>query len=514
MATPLQVLIAEDRANDAELMVQELRRAGYDVDWQRVDTEREFRLRLTPRLQLILADYHMPSFDAPAAIRILQESKLDIPLIVVSGSLGDDQAVEFVKQGATDYILKDRLARLGMAARRALEERRVRAERSRLEDLVKQNDEQMRGILSTVEDVVWSLSLTDGKLLYINPAGEKMFGRPVADFFQDAQLWLDSVHPDDRKRAADSQQSMIRWGTGEVTFRILRPDGSFRHVHTRAWCAYDAAGKPTRLEGINTDITERMNREVTQKELEESQRNAERLKELNDFKTQFINMMAHELNNPLTPMKIQLHLLKGGNGKTMDPAQLKAMDVLGRSVDRLSAFLEDLLDAARLQSGQIRLERSKFDVLGVLRSAVATYEGQPDSPKVSLASAAQPEIQVSADQRRIEQVVNNLLSNAIKFTPSQGTVELRAEERNGEIVICVSDTGRGLAPEEIPKLFQPFGQLEGAKQGKHTGTGLGLFICKGIMSQHGGRMWCESQGLGRGSRFYAAVPLTPPAPSA
>src|SRR5437870_378078 len=108
-AIPIQVLLLEDRAADAELMVRELRKAGYEPDWQRVETEREFTLRLVPNLDIILSDFNLPGFNALQALRILAASGVDVPLIIVSGSLGDEQAVECLRQGATDYLLKDRL---------------------------------------------------------------------------------------------------------------------------------------------------------------------------------------------------------------------------------------------------------------------------------------------------------------------------------------------------------------------------------------------------------------------
>src|SRR5689334_19028096 len=144
MAVPLQVLIVEDRASDAELMAKELQRAGFNVDWQRVDNERDFRMRLTPGLDLILSDYNVPGFGAVPAMQAVQESRADVPLIIVSGSIGDEKAAESLKLGATDYILKDRMARLGPAVERALRDRKTRQEKARAEASLRISEEQMR----------------------------------------------------------------------------------------------------------------------------------------------------------------------------------------------------------------------------------------------------------------------------------------------------------------------------------------------------------------------------------
>ena len=135
-ALPLQVLIVEDRADDADLMVHNLRQSGYEVDWQRVDSEPDYLAHLNSALDLILADHEMPLFDSGRALRLLQESGLDIPFIIVSGVIDEDAAVFALKQGAADYLLKDRLARLGEAVRHALQQKELRNEKQRAEDVL------------------------------------------------------------------------------------------------------------------------------------------------------------------------------------------------------------------------------------------------------------------------------------------------------------------------------------------------------------------------------------------
>src|SRR5919199_4483011 len=131
MPTPLRVLILEDVPADTELMLRELRRAGFDPDWQRVDAAPEYLARLDPAPDVVLADYSLPQFDALAALRLLRERGLDVPFIVVTGSVSEEAAVECMKRGAADYLLKDRLSRLGPAVSQALEQRRLRAEKCR-----------------------------------------------------------------------------------------------------------------------------------------------------------------------------------------------------------------------------------------------------------------------------------------------------------------------------------------------------------------------------------------------
>lgn len=507
MVTPLQVLIVEDRAADAELMAKELQRAGFNVDWQRVDNERDFRMRLTPGLDLILSDYNVPGFGANPAMEAVRESKLDVPLIIVSGSIGDDRAAECLKMGATDYILKDRMARLGPAVGRALKDRKMRQEKLRAEAALRISEEQMRGILSTVEDMVFSMSLPDYKLRYMNPAGAKLFGRPVEDFMADSSLWLQSIHAEDRAGVIADQLSALRWGTSENRFRMVTAKGSIRHVASRVWAAYDGDGKPSRLEGIITDVTERLQAEEEKRQLEQSRLEQERLGKISEFKSQFLNMVAHDLNNIVTPMRLSLRMIKDAAKAGSVEKLSQPVATLDRSVERIATFLADLLDTARLQSGALKITPMPIDLSAALAATIDSVKDQANARKIGLQSEVPAGINVNADARRIEQVTTNLLSNALKFTPEGGTIRIGLAQSKDEVRVDVADTGPGIKPEDIPKLFQPFSQVGTAVQGKHTGTGLGLFICKGLVEAHGGRIWCESKE-GQGSLFSFTLPLS------
>jgi pentatricopeptide repeat protein len=134
MPQPLRVLLVEDDPNDAELVLHELRKAGFEPDWHRVDTEADYLNSLQPNLDIILSDYRMPTFSGPEALALLKQKKLGIPFIIISGTIGEDIAVEVMKQGATDYLIKDRLVRLGLSVKHALEQEVLRQERIKAEE--------------------------------------------------------------------------------------------------------------------------------------------------------------------------------------------------------------------------------------------------------------------------------------------------------------------------------------------------------------------------------------------
>jgi DNA-binding NtrC family response regulator len=162
MATPLSVLILEDRPDDAELMLHALRRAGFAPAWRRVQTDADYLTQLHADLDVILADYSLPQFDALRALQLLQERGLDIPFIIVSGTIGEELAVVAMKQGATDYLLKDRLARLGQAVVQALEQRQLR-------EAKRQAEEKYRAIFDNAVEGIFQIT-PDGHVMTANPA--------------------------------------------------------------------------------------------------------------------------------------------------------------------------------------------------------------------------------------------------------------------------------------------------------------------------------------------------------
>ena len=174
MPIPLRVLILEDRPTDAELILHELRQAGFDPEWQRVETEEEYLTALHPALEIILSDYSLPHFDGLSALRLLRARGLDLPFIIVSGTIGEDIAVSAMKEGADDYLLKDRMARLGQAVAKALEAKHLRDEKGRADELLRQTQARLKDILENAAEAI----VTHGRdgIIIFNHAAEKMFG--------------------------------------------------------------------------------------------------------------------------------------------------------------------------------------------------------------------------------------------------------------------------------------------------------------------------------------------------
>jgi signal transduction histidine kinase len=237
------------------------------------------------------------------------------------------------------------------------------------------------------------------------------------------------------------------------------------------------------------------------------QKELARARDLEEMKTSFFNAAAHELYTPLTPIKLQLHMLRSADPGNLRADQSAALDVLDRNVERLQRLTNDLLDVARMEAGHLRMEKAAVDVGRLADECVGAFVPMAAKAGVSLSLTGRPGAFVQGDPVRISQVLYNLVSNAIRFTPRGGQIAIRVTSRGDQVECAVEDSGAGLTPGQIDRLFRPFSQVHLDAPGlPATGTGLGLFICKGIITLHGGRIWCRSGGTGRGSTFLFSLP--------
>lgn len=232
------------------------------------------------------------------------------------------------------------------------------------------------------------------------------------------------------------------------------------------------------------------------------------LKHLGEAKGQFINNAAHELNTPLTPIRIHLELLRRDLAGHSNAGVDRNLVVLDRNVQRLGRLISDLLDASRLEGGRLRMQSEPVGVHTLVAEAAQDFEGVARESGIQLRVAVEGEFWIKADALRFSQVLHNLLVNATKFTPYGGQVELSATSKDGSVEVRVRDTGIGLADDELRRLFRPFSQVgdQSPASARPGGVGLGLYIAKGIVENAGGTITAQSAGRGLGSTFVVRVP--------
>lgn len=322
-----------------------------------------------------------------------------------------------------------------------------------------------------------------GLVQYVNPAAALLFGRGVGDL-----LGTRFGFPVVAGEAGKVDLLPSRGDPLPVEMRVV----------TTEW-----EGAPALLVSLR-DVTAERRLAAEQRTSEDRRVEVERLREQDAFKARFISTSAHELGTPLTPIRMQIQLLQAYANR-MPPEALHNLAVLARNVDRLTRLIDDMLEAARIQAGRVHLDVSEADLVRLAKEATESYMEAAQRGGVTLVLEAPVPLPVPADAKRIAQVLDNLLDNALKFTPIGGRVTVDARRHGSLAVLSVTDTGRGLRPEDLPKLFQAYSQVRDGVV--RRGTGLGLYICKGIVEAHGGTIACSSPGLGHGSVFTLTLPL-------
>jgi two-component system sensor histidine kinase KdpD len=234
------------------------------------------------------------------------------------------------------------------------------------------------------------------------------------------------------------------------------------------------------------------------------------LKELDRMKTELLSTVSHELRTPLGSIKGYATTLLTHGTRLKKDEQREFLEIIDSEADRLRELIENLLDMSRLEAGVLRIDKQPTRLAGIARDVARKV--QLATPNHQLEVAWLPEDPlVNADLRRIYQVVQNLLTNAVKYSPDGGCISLTAAYERRDLVVSVADQGLGMPSIELDRIFDRFHRVHCEDSRRIGGTGLGLAICKGLVEAHGGRIWAESQGQGKGSTFRFTLPLLPEA---
>lgn len=234
-------------------------------------------------------------------------------------------------------------------------------------------------------------------------------------------------------------------------------------------------------------------------------RNNEELERLNNMKSKFLSMASHDLSNSLMTLQISFEMLS--STLKPDAEQKKKMDFINSSILQISRLINDLVDWASIEQGKFRLEKNYFEIDKIIEEIIVGPKVRALQKNIEVSMHAAKDLKmICADKRRISQVILNLLENAIRHTPRGGHISVSIDKMEDSACVSVKDTGEGIDPSELPKLFQSFYQPSGGKspQGR---LGLGLSIAKEIIQNHDGKIWVESDGVGKGASFKFTIPF-------
>ncbi len=450
---------------------------------------------------VILMDVQRPGMDGFVAARLKnpRERSRGTPILFLTAHSKDaDHVFHGYAQGAVDYVLKPFVADILRAKvsvfvdlflKGELLKRHEAAERRREREALERASAHRYRLLSDSMPLCVFAAHPDGSFHYGNRMWTDYSGMaPEAS----QELWTsDVVHPDDREAVQAAWEASVESGEPfEAQLRLRRrSDGEYRWHLGRGVPERDEQGQVIGWIATATDIHE-------QKQAEEV------LTRASVAKDAFLAAASHELRTPLAAAKMQVQFAQKRYAKELAEGPRRALDGLGRQVDRMTKLVEDLLDVSRLLTGRLSLEVERFDFAGLVRTTCERLQALSTQHEILLDT---PEhLPMSGDPGRLEQVVTNLLSNAIRYSPRGGPVRVRAWQEAGEVRLAVEDHGVGIPAEKQAQIFERFGQAHGTSYG---GLGLGLTISQGIVEQHGGRIWAESDGVeGEGSTFHIRMP--------
>ena len=552
-----RVLVADDNADMRDYVVRILR-AHFDVEAVGDGSAALAAARQRPP-DLILADVMMPVMDGFGLLRGVRDDPTlgTVPVLLVSARAGEEARVEGWEAGADDYLVKPFSAReLVARVRTHLEMARIRRDAA---EAVRQSEQRLRADLDAMTRLqrVGTLFVSEGNL-------EPVLGEIVdaaiaiagADFGN-----IQLIDPATGRLSFAAQRGFEKWwldywnaaGTGQGSFgaafdrreRVVVEDvttspifvgtrgldiqlrAGVRAIQSTPLISrsgrvlgvfsthYRSPQRPTERALRLLDLLARQAADIVERGLSEAalRDSEERLREADRRKDEFLATLAHELRNPLAPIRTGLELIRLGGSTPLSIERVR--EIMERQIGHMVRLIDDLLDISRISSGKIQLQRQPATLSELVEGAVEATRAFIAERRVDLAVRlpAAPCV-LDVDRTRFVQILSNLLHNAAKFTPPDGRIEVSAEIASpddyagSELTLTVADSGIGISPEMLPRVFDLFSQGDGVIGQAQGGLGIGLALVRNLVEMHGGRVEARSDGLNRGTQVTIRMPVT------
>ncbi len=548
---PARILVVDDEETVADLCQEFLGGEGHVL---KVARSGEEAIRQLPQIRpdVVLTDINMPGMTGLEVMRYAKEADPEVCVIVLTGHASTASAIDALRQGAYDYVTKPfdleavhKIIKSGLAHRRLkvlnrelIEELRRKNEilqhhEQELRERVRVATAQMTMLYEVGKEISANLELGPRLALICEKAAETTGGRGAIMFLRRdhegafVAAASHGVEGPSTEKPVSFVEGQTELGVCALEQRPVRRSTAGRgvlHVPGLAAGASSLLAVPMVAEGrvlgvlavvdkpggFGDDDEGFLSLFTSQSEI--AVRNSqlfENTKSLDRMKSEFVAVVSHEIRTPLTSVKGAIELLTDDRYFKNNDQQAKLLSIAHANTERLLTLIGDILDFSKLDSGSLPMHFERQRIEAVVTQAAHNLRTLIEERNIDLdvvMASDLPDLMI--DPNRIAQVVTNLLSNALKFSPSQGKLRVTVENWDGMVRVGVRDHGEGIAPENLPKLFKKFTQIDSTSTRRAGGTGLGLVICKGIVEQHGGQMSVESSP-GQGSTFYFTLPPAP-----
>ena len=531
----VQVLIAEDDPISRTVLEENLSTWGHKVIPTKDGAEAWEVLQGDTLPQIAVLDWMMPKKTGIEVCKLARKRKdLKYLYIILLTALGETNNITSgFEAGADDYLTKP----FSAAELRARIDVGIRITRSqaRLADQAQQAKADYQAIFENAQEGIYQI-LPDGCFITANPALARIYGydtpedliSEIKDIAQ--QLYVDPNRFSEFKSSLETNERL-----SEFESEIRRKDQTTAWICESARIVRDVQGQTLYYEGFARDTTRRRLAEQKLRQLNErledqvAKRTAElseakgKAEAANKSKSDFLASMSHELRTPLNAIIGFSQVLQARYFGELAEKQSEYVNDILESGHHLLSLINDILDLSKVEAGKMELELSRVNLKNLLKNSLVMIKEKALLHGIALelkVPASLEGMDIDADERKLKQIMFNFLSNAAKFTPDGGKIEISAclvdaqnkvvepgTNKETFVEICVSDTGIGIAKEDQARVFDPFIQVKGGITGKTAGTGLGLSLTKEFAQLHKGRIWVESEGLGKGSRFYVRFPV-------
>jgi len=496
----LKVLILEDSENDFELIQELLSNAGYILNLTHVDNEVDYSASLREKkYDIILSDFSLPGFNAFGALEIRNEFCPEVPFICISGSIGEETAIDLLKMGAVDYVLKDRPVRLPFSVKRALDEAKENAAYRKASKELQESKLRFEQVAEEAQEWIWEVDM-NGLYTYSSPVVNSLLGYSPEELVG-KKYFYDLFLPEKKEELKRATLEFVSKKTSVRHFNNpnVHKDGHVLILSTSGGPIFDNKGECVGYRGMDTDITERT------KMLEELMNAKDKAEESDKLKTAFINNISHEIRTPMNSIL--------GFGQLLSESELTEVerkvyfDVIQKASNRLLNTVSDYIDMARIVTGNMEVHKKNFLILPLFNEIVENTKPLCADKlirfEVELPSEASG-LTLYSDRDIIQKIMHVLLDNALKFT-QQGSIQCGYRIASNVLEFFVKDTGCGIASDKLEHIFYMFSQEDLSSSRNYEGSGLGLTIAQGFVHLLGGNLTVSSD-KNKGSTFQFTIP--------